>query len=89
MSHGPTTPSDARLFKSWLLFFLVSTVGTSVAGAIIWGILGFLLGAAGLSPDAIHWAARATSFIVSLPISYGAFRWAVLHLHRCPPAPHT
>lgn len=87
MSDNPTTPSDARLFKSWLLFFLVSTVGSAVAGAITWGILRFLLGAAGLAPDAIDWAARTAGFIISLPISYGAFRWAVLRLDRHPPAP--
>jgi hypothetical protein len=87
MSDGPSTPGEARLVKAWLLFFLVSTVGGAVAGAITGGILGFLLGAAGLGSDAIGWATGAAGFIVALPISYGAFRWAVLHLCLRPPAP--
>ena len=76
----PAPPPQARVFRAWILFFLVATIGGAVAGAIATGILHFLLSVAGVSVESIHFAAAWARFVVALPISYGAFRWAVLHL---------
>jgi len=83
---NPSPLAEGRLLKAWIAFFLLATVGGAVAGAIAGGALGFILGALGVETDTIVWASKVLGYVIALPISYGAFRWAVLQFCR-PPAP--
>ena len=69
----PTIP----YLKSWLLFFLVATVGGAILGAVIGAIIGFFLGAAGIPMPTIVLVTAAVSFLASLPISFFTFQWSV------------
>lgn len=82
---NPSPLTEGRLFKAWVAFFLVTAVG----GAIARGVLGFILGAAGVDGDRITRASGLLGFLIALPIFYGAFRWAVLQfcLPPVPPLP--
>jgi hypothetical protein len=73
----PPTLTERDYFVAWLAFFLTATVSGGIAGAIAGGALGFILGAAGVATSVIGRAAAILGFIVSIPISYGVFRWAV------------
>jgi len=63
--------------KSWLLFFLIATVGGGLLGAVLGAILGAFLGAAGISLLDIKLICGATGFVIGLPISFFTFQWSV------------
>jgi hypothetical protein len=63
--------------KPWVIFFLLSFVGTTVAGAIIGGVAGGVLAVIGGAPRLISIVAGGLGFLISLPISYFCFRFAV------------
>ena len=62
--------------KPWAIFFVISFVAGSVAGAIIGGVAGGILGALG-AHRFISLISGGLGFLVSLPISYFAFRFVV------------
>jgi hypothetical protein len=63
--------------KPWAIFFVLSFIGTTVAGAIIGGVAGGILAVIGGAPRLISIVAGGLGFLVSLPISYFCFRFAV------------
>ena len=63
--------------KPWAIFFALSFVGGTVAGAIIGGVAGGVLAVVGAAPRFISIVAGGLGFLVSLPISYFCFRFAV------------
>ena len=62
--------------KRWIIFFVLSFVGTTVAGAIIGGVAGGISAMVG-GALLISIVAAGLAFLVSLPISYFSFRFAV------------
>jgi hypothetical protein len=70
------TPSIPYL-KSWLMFFLIATVGGGVVGAIFGMVLGAILGAAGVSPTSIAPICGVAGFVLGIPISFLSFQWSV------------
>ena len=56
--------------KAWALFALCATVGGFLAGALVGGILGAGLGAAGVPIRTIKLVCGGAGFIAGLPISY-------------------
>ena len=62
--------------KPWIIFFALSFVATTITGAIIGGIAGALLAMTG-GARLISILAAFLAFLVSLPISYFSFRFAV------------
>ena len=62
--------------KPWAIFFVLSFIGTTVAGAIIGGVAGGIMAMIG-APRLISIVAGLLGFLVSLPISYFCFRFAV------------
>jgi len=63
--------------KPWIIFFALSFVATTIAGAILGAIAGGLLAVVGGAPRLISIVAGLLGFLVSLPISYFCFRFAV------------
>ncbi|WP_424681406.1 hypothetical protein [Frateuria sp. YIM B11624] len=63
--------------KSWLLFFLVATVGGGLLGMVIGAVLGAFLGVAGVSLESVKLICGAVGFVVALPISFFTFQWSV------------
>jgi len=61
--------------KPWVIFFVLSFVGTTIAGAIVGAVGGLLAGVGGSRLIAILFG--IIGFLVSLPISYFCFRFAV------------
>ena len=63
--------------KPWIIFFVLSFVATTIAGAIVGGVAGGILAVVGGAPRLISIVAGMLGFLVSLPISYFCFRFAV------------
>jgi len=63
--------------KPWAIFFALSFVGGTVAGAVIGGVAGGGLAVIGAAPRFISIVAGGLGFLISLPISYFCFRFAV------------
>jgi hypothetical protein len=63
--------------KSWLIFFLVATIGGGLLGVVIGAVLGGFLGAAGVSISSIRLICGVVGFVVALPVSFFTFQWSV------------
>jgi hypothetical protein len=62
--------------KPWAIFFVLSFIGITVVNAIIGGVAGGIIAMIG-APRVISILAGGLAFLVSLPISYFCFRFAV------------
>jgi hypothetical protein len=71
------TDLDLPFIKSWLMFFLIATVGGGALGAAAGAVIGGLLGASGASMSTIKIASGAAGIVLGLPISYFTFKWSV------------
>ena len=79
-----------RYFKAWILFFLIATVGGAILGGVAGGVLGVVLGFARVDLGTIKIVGGVAGFIISVPVSFFTFRWAVSEyvikeLTRMPP----
>jgi hypothetical protein len=72
-----TNLKEADYLKSWAIFFVLAFIGGTVAGRLIGGVAVGILGAAGASARTISVLAGGLVFLISLPISYFCFRFAV------------
>jgi hypothetical protein len=72
-----TSLKETDYLKTWAIFFALAFVGGMVAGALIGAIVGGILGGMGASHKTIAMLAGGFGFLVSLPISYFCFRFAV------------
>jgi hypothetical protein len=72
-----TNLKESDYLTTWAIFFVIAFVGGAVAGAIVGGIAGAILGVLGASRSLISTVGGGLGFLVSLPISYFAFRFAV------------
>jgi len=68
---------ETDYLKPWAIFFVLAFVGGAVAGAIVGGVLGGILRVIGASPKFIGAFSGGLGFLVSMPISYFCFRFAV------------
>ena len=77
--HSMTTTNlkEADYIKPWAIFFALTFVGGTIAAAIVGGVVGGILGALGASPRIIAVFSGGLGFLVSMPISYFCFRFAV------------
>lgn len=73
--------NEIKYLKAWILFFLVATVGGFVAGAVIGGIAGFIVGLANAShPENVANYIplfQILGFMAALPVSFLTFKWSV------------
>jgi ABC-type uncharacterized transport system permease subunit len=71
-------------FKTWLIFFLVSTLVGAGVGMLVGAIVGAVMGFMGFDFQAaqdlrtLQIASGVAGFLVGLPISFVVFRWAVM-----------
>ena len=72
-----TNLKEVDYIKSWAIFFVLAFIGGAVAGGVLGAIVGAILGAAGVSARTIQLLAGGLGFLVSMPISYFCFRFAV------------
>jgi hypothetical protein len=72
-----TNLKEVDYLKTWAIFFALAFVGGTVAGALIGGVAGGILGGMGASHRTISVLAAGLGFLVSMPISYFCFRFAV------------
>ncbi|WP_372016419.1 hypothetical protein [Pseudoxanthomonas sp. 10H] len=63
--------------KSWLLFFLIATVGGGLIGMVMGAIGGIVMGSMGMPVVQIGLVTGALGFIIGIPISFFSFRWSV------------
>lgn len=68
---------EADYLKSWAVFFALSFLGGTIAGALTGGLAGGVLGALGAPRGLVATVSGGLGFLVSLPISYFSFRFAV------------
>lgn len=69
---------DIPYFKTWFIFFVIATIGGLAAGMGIGLVLGLVLAVMGFGdPAGNEFIYQAAGWLVGLPISYFAFRWAV------------
>lgn len=89
MSQNPyssPTPFDANpmptiggldYLKSFAIFFLMSFVLGAVAGFVVGAIAGAVLGGAGADLQTIQLVGGALGFLVSIPVDFVCFQFAV------------
>lgn len=63
--------------KSWLLFFLIATIGGAFAGGLLGVVAGGVMGANGVPIDRIILVCKILGFCAGVPISFFTFRWSV------------
>jgi hypothetical protein len=73
-----TNLKEVDYIKTWAIFFVLAFIGGMVAGALVGGVAGGILGGAGASKKTISAVAGALGFLVSMPVSYFCFRFAVI-----------
>lgn len=71
------TNQEVPYIKSWLLFFLVATIGGGILGMVFGAILGGILGAAGVSVGIIGIVSFIAGMVIGIPISFFTFKWSV------------
>nr|CAP48160.1 putative integron gene cassette protein [uncultured bacterium] len=69
--------SEIPYLKSWLMFFLVATVGGGIVGMVAGVIVGAVMTTAGMSTFQITVASALCGFVLGIPISFFTFKWAV------------
>jgi hypothetical protein len=72
-----TNLKEVDYIKPWAIFFALAFVGGTLAGAIVGGVVGGILGALGASHRIIAVFSGGLAFLISMPISYLCFRFAV------------
>lgn len=77
-SDVDTTKSkfEPPYFKAWLVFFLITIVGTIAAAVIVGVPLGLIFGYQGASTEAIVQLLRVTGLLAPVISSYFAFKWS-------------
>jgi uncharacterized BrkB/YihY/UPF0761 family membrane protein len=70
-------PREFDYFKAWLFFFLIGTVGAMLLTMIIGSFAAAFMGAGGASLPQMTTVNRIMGFIISIPVSYVAFRAVV------------
>src|SRR5688500_4646377 len=68
---------EVDYLKPWAIFFVLSFVGGSVAGAIVGWVAGAIVGVLCACVGLISTISGGLGFLVGLPISYFFFRFAV------------
>ena len=63
--------------QAWFVFFAIVTITGAIAGGVAGGATAMVLKSSGLSRMAITIASGAAGFLVSVPISFLTFKWAV------------
>ena len=71
------TSQGLPYIKSWLLFFLVATVGGGIVGMVVGAVVGGVLGAVGVPIGTISIVCTVAGLIVGIPISFFTFKWSV------------
>jgi hypothetical protein len=74
---SPVSPPGLResdYLKAWAAYFVCALFGSGVAGALLGGILGFIMGSSGSSLDSIRLVCGLGGFVAGLPVSYLFFR---------------
>lgn len=71
------TSPNRHYLKSWLLFFLIATIGGAVAGGILGVVGGGVMGAGAVPMDRIILVCKILGFLAGMPISFFTFRWSV------------
>ena len=74
--------NEIKYFQSWVIFFLISAIGSICAGILVGLVGGFFIGA--FNPDDPEGAVRQyqglfqiLSFLVVLPVSFACYKWTV------------
>lgn len=75
MKQSPVGELDFAL--AWFLYFISATIGGMLMGFVAGLLVGAMLGFAGVGLDAIRVVCTLVGFVLSLPISYIAFRLIV------------
>jgi len=78
-SHGVT---ESTIVWSWLIFMVVSLIGSSVAGGLAGGICGGVLRVLGCPLPLLRSICGIAGFTAGLSVSYVTFRWLVKRLLR-------
>jgi uncharacterized membrane protein len=71
------TSSRPNYLKSWMLFFLIASVGGALAGGVFGAVAGGMMGAGGVPLNRVVQICKIIGFVVSMPISFFTFRWSV------------
>ena len=73
--------NNPKYLKAWIVFFLIATIGGSVAGALVGGVAAFFIGI--LNPgdtaalESKKFLFQALGLLVTLPISFFVYKWSV------------
>jgi integral membrane sensor domain MASE1 len=68
---------NISFLKPWLIFFLVATVGGSLAGAVAGFFIGMTMGIIGSSLEQIRFICGVVAFAAGTVISFFTYKWSV------------
>ena len=66
-----------NIFKAWITFFLIATLGGALIGGFGGGIAGLILALLGKDIEHYKFMIQVISFILALPISFFSYKWTV------------
>ena len=71
---------ESDYLKAWAVFWVLTTIGGLVVGAIGGAMLGFVLGGLGVRLHTIRLLCGGFGFVLGLPISYLLFQFCIRKL---------
>lgn len=83
-SSAASAPTTITYAKSWGAFFLIASIGGAVFGGLLGAFFGSILATMGTRRETIAIVGGVAGFVVSLPISFLAFRWLDIPVHEKP-----
>ena len=66
-----------NIFKAWIFFFLIATLGGAFVGGFGGGIAGLIIALQGGNIQKYTILIKAIAFILALPISFLSYKWTV------------
>jgi hypothetical protein len=75
-----TKLKETDYLKAWAVFWILTTIGGMIVGAIGGGALGFVLGGLGVRMHTIKILCGGFGFLLGLPISYVLFQLSIRKL---------
>ena len=73
ITHQP----EIKFFKSWIIFFVVATVGAFVAGAVIGFIAGMIIAMLGYPVEGASPYLKLLGFAIGTVVSFFCYKWTV------------
>ena len=69
--------TEVKFFKSWVIFFVVATVGAFIAGAVIGFFAGIIIAMLGYPVEGASPYLKLFGFAIGTVVSFFCYKWTV------------